>query len=146
MSVVDPNIKTTDINKLKSESVGLGGRERSFRDLIVWQKAHELVLKSFEFSRRFPKDEMNGITEQFRQCVIRIPEYITEGFKRNNPSDRIKWLNDCIGALERYRYYLILFKDLGYGQNENLEVLIDEIESLIIDFVGKIKNNLSLGL
>jgi len=55
---------------------------KDFQDLIVWQKAHQLVLSMYIFSNNFPKNEMYGLTSQTRRAVISIPANIAEGFKK----------------------------------------------------------------
>ena len=53
-----------------------------FRDLIVWQKAHQYVLSTYHFSDSFPKKEIYGLTSQMRRSAISIPANIAEGFKK----------------------------------------------------------------
>ena len=45
---------------------------KDFQDLIVWQKAHQLVLSVYRFSNNFPKNETYGLTSQTRRAVISI--------------------------------------------------------------------------
>jgi four helix bundle protein len=49
---------------------------RTFQDLIVWQKAHELVLRSYRFSADFPKGEVYRLTSQLRRAVVSVPANI----------------------------------------------------------------------
>lgn len=56
------------------------GAMKSFKDLIVWQKAHELVLNVYRFTRRFPKEENQCLTSQFRKSATSIASHIAEGF------------------------------------------------------------------
>ncbi len=55
---------------------------RTFRDLIVWRKAHEFVLWVYRFTRKFPKEEVYGLTSQFRRAAVSIPANVAEGFKK----------------------------------------------------------------
>ncbi len=55
---------------------------RSFEDLIVWQKAHQLVLGVYRFTESFPKHEMYGLRSQLRRAAVSIPANIAEGFKK----------------------------------------------------------------
>ena len=57
---------------------------RTFQDLIVWQKAHALVLAVYELTKRFPRDEIYVLTSQLRRAAVSIPANIAEGFR--NPS------------------------------------------------------------
>ncbi len=55
---------------------------KTFQDLVVWQKAHQLVLSVYRFSKDFPKSEIYGLTSQIRRSAISIPANIAEGFKK----------------------------------------------------------------
>ena len=81
---------------------------QTFQDLIVWQKAHVFVLGVYETSRSFPKEEMYGLTSQFRRAAVSIPANIAEGFRKYSEADKARFLNISEGSLEEYRYYLIL--------------------------------------
>ena len=55
-----------------------------FEDLIVWQKAHQLVLRVYKRSKHFPKEELFGLTSQMRRAAVSIPANIAEGFSKRN--------------------------------------------------------------
>jgi four helix bundle protein len=104
---------------------------KSFQDLIVWQKAHQFVLSVYNYSDYFPQKEVYGLTSQFRRAAISIPANIAEGFKKNGRSDKARFLNIAQGSLEECRYYLVLAKDLGYGDNPDLLPLLEEVSKLL---------------
>jgi four helix bundle protein len=81
---------------------------QSFRDPIVWQKAHEFVLRTYEPTKHFPRDEKFCLIPQFRRAAISIPENIAEGFKKRGIADKNRFFNTSQGSLEECRYYLIL--------------------------------------
>jgi len=93
---------------------------RTFRDLIVWQKAHQFVLAAYKLSQRFPREELYGLTSQLRRAAVSIPANIAEGFKKKGQPDKARFMNIAQGSLEECRYYLILINDLGYGDTEHL--------------------------
>ena len=93
---------------------------RSFRDLRVWQKAHEFVLAFYCYSESFPDREKYGLAHQLRRAAVSIPANIAEGFGKGSPADKARFLNIAEGSVEECRYYLILSQDLGYGQSESL--------------------------
>ena len=62
-------------------------KARTFQDLIVWQKAHQFVLSIYRSTRQFPKEEVFGLTAQFRRAAVSIPANIVEGFKRRGKRD-----------------------------------------------------------
>jgi four helix bundle protein len=90
---------------------------KTFRDLRVWQKAHEFVLGVYRFSEGFPRVETYGLTAQLRRAAVSVPANIAEGFRRRGKPDKVRFLNIAQASLEECRYYLILAKDLNYGQN-----------------------------
>ncbi len=57
---------------------------KSFQDLIVWQKAHQLVLEVYRFSSSFPKTETYGLVSQLRRASVSVPANIAEGFKKKS--------------------------------------------------------------
>jgi four helix bundle protein len=103
----------------------------SSQDLIVWQKAHQFVLSIYQFTETFPKTETYGLTSQLRKAAISIAANIAEGFKKKTKRDKLRFMNIAQGSLEERRYYLILAKDLGYGDLPGLTSLLEEVSKLI---------------
>ena len=87
---------------------------KTFQDLIVWQKAHQFVLWVYRSTEVFPKQEMYGLTSQFRRAAISVAANIAEGFRKTGKPDKCRYMNISQGSLEECRYYLILSRDLGY--------------------------------
>jgi four helix bundle protein len=104
---------------------------KSFQDLIVWQKAHQFVLSTYRFSEGFPKTQIYGLTSQLRRAAISIAANIAEGFKKKNKSDKARFMNIAQGSLEECRYYLILSKDLRYGDSLELMSQLEEVSKLL---------------
>jgi four helix bundle protein len=107
---------------------------KTFKDLIVWQKAHLFVLEVYKLSDNFPSKEIYCLTSQLRRAAISIPANIAEGFKKTGNADKARFLNIAQGSLEEVRYYLILTKDLGYGETENLQAQLDEVGRLLFAY------------
>jgi four helix bundle protein len=97
---------------------------RTFRDLIVWQKAHEYALATYTFTSTFPRTETYGLSSQMRRAAVSIPANIGK-------ADKARYLNIAEGSIEECRYYLILAEDLGYGQTAALMNLLEEVSRLI---------------
>lgn len=106
-------------------------RARTFRDLVVWQRAHEFVMSVYRCTERFPKQELYGLTAQFRRAAVSVPANIAEGFRRRGKSDKYRFLNMAQGSLEECRYYLILAGDLGYLDSEGLLTQVEEVSKLL---------------
>ncbi|MEW6290242.1 MAG: four helix bundle protein [Thermodesulfobacteriota bacterium] len=109
---------------------------KRFQDLIVWQKAHEFVIALYAYSGAFPPSELYGLISQSRRAAVSIPANIAEGFKKRTKPDKVRLLNIAQGSLEECRYYLILAKDLGYGENENLKGQLEEISKLLESYMS----------
>ena len=62
---------------------------RTFQDLIVWQKAHALVLDIYSHSVQFPDSERYGLVSQLRRAAVSIPANIAEGFKKLGKNDSV---------------------------------------------------------
>jgi len=105
--------------------------------LLVWQRAHELVLKIYEITKEFPKEEQFGLTSQVRRAAVSIPSNIVEGKARNSVRDYLRFLLISRGSLEEVKYQLLLSRDLEYISNESYEITLT-----IADNVGKLLNGL----
>jgi len=104
---------------------------KSFQDLVVWQKAHQVVLAVYQLSGLFPKTELYGLTSQFRRAAVSVAANIAEGFRRQGKPDKARMLNIAQASLEECRYYLILAVDLNYGQHETLMQQIEEVSRML---------------
>lgn len=112
---------------------------KTFKDLIVWQKAHEFVLEVYDYTKNFPKSELYGLTSQFRRSAVSIAANIAEGFKKRGKRDKARFLSQ--GPLEECRYYIILSKDLGYGNQSELDDKLQDVSKLIDAYSKAILNS-----
>src|SRR5213594_900902 len=111
---------------------------RTFRDLLVWQKAHQFVLGVYSFTAAFPKQETYGLSLQMRRAAVSIPANIAEGFRRRGKADKARFMNLAEGSVEECRYYLILAKDLGYGDTERITTSLEEVSRLLSAYAAAI--------
>jgi four helix bundle protein len=111
---------------------------RTFQDLIVWQKAHQFVLSVYKFTRNLPKEEIYALTSQLRRSAISIPANIAEGFKKRGIKDKKRYFNIAQASLEETRYYLILARDLNYGDTKGLFSLLQEVSKLLESYSNSI--------
>jgi four helix bundle protein len=111
---------------------------RSFRDLLVWRKAHEFVLEVYSFTARFPKPETYGLSLQMRRAAVSIPANIAEGFRRRGKVDKARFMNIAEGSLEECRYFLILAEDLGYGEAAQLHSILEEVSRMLAAYASAI--------
>ena len=114
---------------------------KRFEDLLVWQKAHRFVLGVYELTRSFPREETYGLTSQFRRAAVSIPANVAEGFRKRGFADKLRFLNIAQGSAEECRYYLILSKDLGYGERPELTDLLADVGRLLVAYAKGILRN-----
>lgn len=114
---------------------------QNFQDLIVWQKAHQFVLGVYLLSKSFPREEIYGLTSQFRRAAVSLPANIAEGFKKKGRPDKVRFMNVAQGSLEECRYYLILTTDLGYGDTTKLFDQIEEVSKMLYRYSSAISGS-----
>ena len=114
---------------------------KNFTDLIVWQKAHQFVLGTYKYTGKFPKEGIYALTSQFRRAAVSIAANIAEGFKKKSNKDKIKYYNTSQGSLEECRYYLILARDLSYGDIPQLSTLVEEVSKILDAYISSIEGN-----
>ena len=115
-------------------------KAKDFPDLIVWQKAHALVLKVYALTRHFPDEERFGLVTQMRRAAVSIAANIAEGFKRRGSKNKLMFYNMSQTSLEEVRYYLILVHDLGYARNlEELTEAGKEVARLLQGLMNAVR-------
>ena len=102
-----------------------------FEELTVWKKAHEFVLMVYQLSQTFPRSETYGLSSQFRRSAVSIAANIAEGFKKRGKADKLRFYNIAQGSVAESQYYLILVRDLGYGDILEANDLLEEVSKLL---------------
>lgn len=116
---------------------------KNFQDLVVWQKSHQFVLNVYKYTGSFPSDEIYGLTSQFRRAAVSIAANIAEGYKRTGKKEKVRFYNISQSSLEECRYYIILSRDLNYGENTEMENNIDEVSKMLGSYSKAIKKSMS---
>jgi four helix bundle protein len=111
---------------------------QTFKELLVWRKAHVFVLAVYKYTNSFPKTELYVLTSQFKRAAISIAANIAEGYKKKGKADKARLMNIAQGLIEECQYYLILANDLGYGENLYLINSLDEIGKMLQSYISKI--------
>lgn len=105
----------------------------------MWRKAHAWVLCIYKFTEGFPKHELFGLTSQLRRAAVSVPANFAEGFKKRGLADKIRIYNIAQGSLEECRYYLVLARDLHYGDSNALMLSLEEIGKMLESYSRAIK-------
>ena len=87
---------------------------RTYRDLVVWQKAMAYVTSIYEATRTFPKEELYGLVAQLRRSAVSIPSNIAEGFGRRARADYVRFLQIALGSLYETQTQMEIATNLGY--------------------------------
>lgn len=114
---------------------------KTFKDLLVWQKAHALVLEIYKVTQNFPNEEKFGLTSQLRRAMISVPANVAEGFKKRSLNEKLHYFNISQSSLEETKYYLILSKDLGFLSDSKFEELADEVSRMLDALVISLKKS-----
>lgn len=92
----------------------MADRVRTFKDLIVWQRAFALSLEVYRISRDFPVGERFGITQELRKTVRSVSYNIAEGHKRRSTAHYLRFLGIASGSCGELETQLLLARELGY--------------------------------
>ena len=98
---------------------------KSYRDLIVWQKAMELVTEVYQATVEFPKEEIYGLTSQLRRAVVSIASNIAEGQGRKSRGEFSQFLGTSRGSLFEVETQIQIAVNLKYLSQTEADRLID---------------------
>ncbi|NJX15914.1 four helix bundle protein [Tamlana crocina] len=102
---------------------------KSYKDLDVWKEARKLVAVIYESTQKYPNEEIYGIVNQMRRCVISIPSNIAEGCGRQSSKETIHFLYISRGSLYELETQSFLSKDLNFLSEEELNKILVQIEA-----------------
>ena len=113
---------------------------KSYKELIVWQKAMKLVTIIYDLSKKFPEDERFGLTSQMRRCSVSIPSNIAEGWGRLSRKNYVQFLRISRGSLYELETQILITKQLNYiNDSESVESLIIEISKMLNSLIRKLE-------
>ena len=87
---------------------------QSYKDLIAWQKAMDLVQLVYQATKQFPKEELYGLTNQLRRAAVSVPSNIAEGQARKSTAEFRNFLSIARGSLAEVETQLIIAERLNY--------------------------------
>jgi len=118
-----------------------GMNDTGYRKLILYQKAHKLVLAVYTATKKFPRDELFGLTSQMRRSAVSVVANIIEGYGRRTVNDKLQFHYIARGSLNELEYYIDLSLDLGYcstTDHQTVSQLRDEVGKLLYRFMQSI--------
>ena len=94
---------------------------RTYRQLVVWQRAMQLAKSAHALSRQFPREELYALTSQLRRAAVSIPANIAEGYGRGTRPDYANFLSIANGSLMELETLLLLAVEFDYVTASNIE-------------------------
>ena len=115
---------------------------KNFRDLLVWEKAHQLTMRIYEATSTYPADERFGLVSQIRRSASSVPTNIAEGCGRHSDKDFARFLQISMGSASELEYQLLLSHDLHYLQTEPYDEMtnaVQEVKRMLTSLIKKLK-------
>ncbi len=106
----------------------------SYKGLIVWQKAVELSVKTYELTERFPKEETYGLISQMRRAAVSIPSNIAEGRTRGTKKDFLQFLRVAHGSCAELETQMEIAKRISKVRSldySEMHSLLNEVERML---------------
>jgi four helix bundle protein len=116
-------------------------KSQSFRDVLVWQKAHAFTLAMYRITEGFPKHELFALTSQLRRAAASVPANFVEGFRKRTTADKLRFYNIAQGSADECLYHLILAHDLGYTETSSLQADLEEVSRLLQGYINGLDRN-----
>ena len=113
----------------------------SYKDLIAWNKAMELVTIVYNATKTFPREELYGLTSQLRRAVVSVPSNIAEGQARFSQKEFFRFLSHARGSLVEVETQVLIAERLGYLKQDQCQQLIEKTAEL-----GRIMNGLIVSI
>ncbi len=110
---------------------------RSYRDLVAWNKAVELVTDIYRLTKRFPKDEIFGLISQLRRSAVSIPSNIAEGQGRLSKKEFRQFLGQARGSLSELETQIIISRNLKYLEEQEADQFLNKAAE-----IGRVLNGL----
>jgi four helix bundle protein len=120
---------------------------KSFRDLVVWQRAMQLTVAVYRLTQGFPREEQYGLTSQIRRSVISIPSNIAEGQGRGNAGEFRQFLAIARGSTCEVQTQLEIARALNFGSPQMIdeaEALSDEVRKMLFGILDSLKDTRKL--
>ena len=114
---------------------------QDFRKLRVWQESHALSVEVYRRTRRFPQQEMYGLTSQMRRAAMSVPTNIAEGCGRRGSRELARFLSIALGSSNELHFQLLLARDLELlapAECQDLEARVEAIGRMLSTLLRKV--------
>ena len=115
---------------------------KPFRDLKVWQRAHQLTLAIYQITTTFPREEMYGLTSQLRRSSSSVCANLAEGCGRKGDAEFARFCSIALGSASEVEYHLLLASDLKLIKGREYEELAHratEVKRMLTALLLKLK-------
>ncbi len=116
----------------------------TFRELLIWQRAKQLVKLIYALSEQFPDNERFGLISQMRRSAVSVPSNIAEGYGRHLSTDFVRFLRMALGSLNELETQVEICFDLNYIVEEDCKKILsetNELEKMITSFIKNLKKS-----
>ena len=117
--------------------------QQSYKELIVWQKSMDLVVKIYEITEKFPDSESRGLVSQMRRSAVSIPSNIAEGKRRSSKKDFSRFLYIAIGSGAELETQIEIVKRISFGKSMDFSIidsLLDEVMRMLNKLLESLKD------
>jgi len=115
---------------------------RNYKDLRVWDEAHQLTLVIYKATQSFPKEERFGLTSQIRRASVSIPANLAEGCGRRSDGEMGQFVLIAMGSASELSYHLLLASDLSFLSKEqysDLNAWVERVLKMLSALAGTLK-------
>ena len=113
---------------------------KNYKELMVWQKFYQLCLDIYSVTRKFPKEEIYGLSAQMRRAAVSLPSNIAEGYGRRTTADSVRYPYIAYGSICELETQVLLAKDLDYIHGSELNGLQQALGDVERALKGLIKS------
>jgi four helix bundle protein len=114
----------------------------SYRNQFIWQRAVQLAINCYKFTRLFPQSELYGLTSQIRRSSVSVASNIAEGYGRRSKAEYIQFLHIALGSLRELDTQLIIAKEVDLADKNLFTPVLNEVEemqSILVATLNKLK-------
>jgi four helix bundle protein len=115
---------------------------RNFKDLQIWQRGMDIAEQCYFLTKKFPKEELYGLTQQIRRASTSIPANIAEGYGRRSSGDYIRFLNISQGSINELETHLLVAVRVELCTSKDIELIIQYLHEetrMIISLIRKLQ-------